>query len=110
MTTRHTGNSTNDQSVLQCTFAAPELQQRKQTAMAQLHRQVLEKKHLPDGYAYRFAASDALLDELTSFIKTERMCCAFFDFTIKVSSGQLIWLELTGPEGTKDFIDAEIEL
>ena len=78
--------------------------------MAQLHQQVIEKRSLPDGYAYRFAASDTLLDELTAFVKTERMCCDFFNFAIKVSSSQSVWLELTGPDGTKDFIDTEIEL
>lgn len=106
----NTSNSTSSQSVLRCKLTTPELQQRKRTIMAQLHQQVIEKRSLPDGYAYRFAASDTLLDELTAFVKTERMCCDFFNFAIKVSSSQSVWLELTGPDGTKDFIDTEIEL
>ena len=47
---------------------------------------------------------------LAEFIKTERRCCEFFVFGLSVSGDKSeIWLELTGPEGTKDFISSELE-
>ena len=47
---------------------------------------------------------------LGSFIKTERLCCNFFVFTLTASSDtKLTWLELSGPVGVKDFIKHEID-
>jgi hypothetical protein len=95
---------------ISCRLTSPELQERKRTVIASLQKQVLEQKELPNGYAYRFKGTDAMLDELTTFIKTERQCCGFFDFSLSVQSDENVWLELTGPEGVKDFVVAEIEL
>ena len=50
-----------------------------------------------------------MLDVLNDFIKTERMCCDFFTFQITVD-GEYAWLELSGPVGTKQFIQDELEL
>ena len=93
-----------------CKLTSPELQHRKKTVIANLQKQVLERKELTDGYAYRFEGTDQILDELTTFIKMERMCCDFFDFKLSLNNDRSVWLELTGPAGTKDFIDVEIEL
>jgi len=62
-------------------------------------------------YAFKFPGTDAMLDELTEFIKTERECCDFFTFNISISGDKSeAWLELTGLEGAKDFIKTELEL
>jgi hypothetical protein len=45
-----------------------------------------------------------------TIIKIERQYCAFFNFQIFVQNAGSVWMELTGPSGAKDFIDAEIEL
>ena len=95
---------------ISCRLTSPQLQERKRTVIASLQKQVLEQKELPNGYAYRFKGTDATLDELTTFIKTERQCCDFFDFGLSVQADENVWLELTGPAGAKDFIEAEIEL
>jgi hypothetical protein len=103
--------SVADQTLsIACRLTSPQLQERKRKVIASLQRQVLEIKDLPDGYSYRFAATDGALDELLAFIKTERQCCAFFDFALRVQPDQTVWLTLTGPAGAKDFIDAEIAL
>jgi hypothetical protein len=52
-----------------------------------------------------------MVDELTSFIKTERECCSFFTFNLSVAGDKsAAWLELSGPEGAKDFIKTELGL
>ncbi|MDJ1470177.1 hypothetical protein [Xanthocytophaga flava] len=96
--------------VLSCKLTTPQLQERKQTVIASLRNQVQEKKELTNGYAYKFENSDTLLDELTTFIKTERMCCDFFSFELKVKPDESVWLQLTGPQGAKAFIETEIQL
>jgi hypothetical protein len=95
---------------LTCKLTTPELQQRKRTVIAELKALVKEKIETESGFKYRFDGSDATLDLLNSFIKTERLCCDFFVFTLTASNdAQSTWLELSGPEGTKEFIVHEIE-
>lgn len=101
----------NKTSELSCKLTTPELQKRKKTVIASLKQQILDKKELQDGYAFKFAGTDKILDKLTEFIKTERMCCDFFTFGLSVSGDKSeAWLELTGVEGAKDFITAELGL
>lgn len=96
---------------ISCKLTTPELQQRKSTVLESLRKQVLEKKELKDGYAFKFKGTDAMLDELTEFIKTERACCDFFTFNLSISGDKSeIWLEITGADGAKDFIKTELEL
>lgn len=94
-----------------CKLTTPELQQRKSTVIESLRKQVIQTKELANGYAFKFTGTDKMVDELTEFIKTERECCDFFTFTISVKGDKSdIWLEMTGAEGTKDFMKAELEL
>lgn len=79
--------------------------------LAHLKRQVLTKKELPDGFAYEFPGTDAMLDELVTFIKTERQCCDFFSFQLAASAEtHSAWLEIKGPEGVKQAIANELAL
>lgn len=95
-------NKTNE---FTCKLATPELQERKATIFRRLREQVLERKELENGYAFRFPGTDRVLDLLTEFIKTERICCEFFIFTLSISGDSTeICLELTGPEGVNEFI------
>ncbi len=99
-----------EETKLSCKLTTPELQQRKKTVIGELKNQVLEKTETDKGFKYKFNGSDKMLDLLNSFIKTERLCCSFFVFNLTASSdNSFAWLELSGPEGTKDFIKHEIE-
>jgi hypothetical protein len=92
-----------------CKLTTPELQKRKATVIAALQKEVVEKTELPDGYSFKFNGTDSIIDELTEFIKAERHCCGFFIFTIKVSDNKgFIRFAITGPPGTKDFIENEL--
>jgi len=92
-----------------CKLTTPELQARKETIIANLRKKVLEVKELQNGYAFRFDGSDSTIDQLTKFIKSERECCDFFTFNLSIRGDKsTAWLELTGEEGTKDFIRTEL--
>lgn len=96
---------------LSCKLTTPELQKRKETVIASLKQKILEKQELKDGYAFKFSGTDEILDELTEFIKTERVCCDFFTFGLSISGDKSeAWLELTGIDGAKDFISTELRL
>jgi len=95
---------------LTCKLTTPELRERKNTVIASLKKQVQQKKELANGYAYKFSGEDATVDELASFIKTERLCCDFFTFNISVKGDKSAWLQITGPKGSKEFIQTELAL
>lgn len=99
----------SDTTELSCKLTSKELQERKATVIASLKKQVLEKEELQNGFAFRFSGTEKIMDELIEFVKTERLCCDFFTFTLTFSGdGSKAWLELTGPDGTKDFILTEL--
>lgn len=70
---------------------------------------VEEREPIPNGYAFRFPA-DAL-EPLSRFLLNERKCCPFLSFALEAApAGGPVWLRLAGPEGTRDFLDAELGL
>lgn len=100
----------NKSTDLVCGISSEELQERQKTVINSLRKQIIETKELDNGYAFKFAGTDEVVDELTEFIKTERECCGFFIFGLSISGDKSeAWLELTGPEGAKDFIADELE-
>ncbi|MFT3912144.1 MAG: hypothetical protein QM737_22145 [Ferruginibacter sp.] len=94
---------------LTCKLTSAELRERKKTVIKSLKSQIIEKKELPTGYQYKFAGTDKMIDELAEFVKTERACCDFFNFTLSFE-GENAFLEITGPKGAKDFIKSELQL
>lgn len=96
--------------VMSCNLSHPEFRERKATMIAELKSLTVSKVEIAHGYRYAFSGSDQLIDLLTAFIKAERQCCHFMEFSLSTNgtSGHT-YLELTGPEGVKEFIDKEIE-
>ena len=88
-----------------CSLTDPEFQQRRSELLKTFQGALLETKELDEGYAYRFPSSANWILELAQLITFERECCPFLRFNLRLepANGPL-WLELTGPEGTKDFL------
>jgi hypothetical protein len=88
-----------------CSLTSAELQERRNTLFQKVRSAVLEVKELDDGYAYSFPAEGEWLRELASLIDLERQCCPFLRFRITMeANGGPMWPDLTGPEGTKEFL------
>jgi hypothetical protein len=101
----------NESPVLACKLTPQELAVRKAEVLATIHKALLKSRELSNGYLYRFSDSNQMLDQLLDFIKSERQCCEFFSFTLTIDDeDSSIWLELTGPEGVKEFIKSELGL
>ena len=96
----------NDLSLpVACSLTERELQERRSSVLAKVKGAVVEVRELKDGYAYRFPSDEAQIAELAELINLEHQCCPFLRFTMIVEPGSgPIWLELSGPEGTKDFL------
>jgi hypothetical protein len=70
-------------------------------------REVRETRELPDGRAYAFDAQ--AFDELARWIAHERRCCPFLTFALELApAGGALVLRLTGPAGTRAFLDTEL--
>lgn len=99
----------SEEPKLTCLLTTPELQRRKATVIKSLKEKIRGHEEHDDGFAFQFQTTDGLLDELAEFIKTERACCPFFVFRLRVAAdGGDTWLELSGPPGVKEFIRTEI--
>lgn len=105
-------NSVNE-TPLACdmTAIAPGQQERHQINNQQLFAMVQERQELPGGYAFRFLPESELIGKIAQFISLERLCCPFFTFTVVIEpDGGPLWLKLTGRNGVKQFLLAELGL
>ena len=94
-----------------CSLPDGELKERQANLLRKIMERVLETKPLDSGYAFRFAVDDVLLSELVAVINAERKCCAFLKFKLEVFPAEgLVWLEITGPEETKEFLRKALRL
>jgi hypothetical protein len=75
----------------------------------ELFRAVEIIQELPNGYSFRLPNESDLVRKVAEFVALERLCCPFFGFGLEVEGeGAAVWLTLTGREGVKPFIVAEI--
>jgi hypothetical protein len=90
-----------------CTLSPEALKARRENLPDALVQRSTERTELPDGLRLRFTADAQLLAEIARTVDAERLCCRFLTFTIIVSpDGGPITLDLTGPTGTREFLDA----
>ena len=93
-----------------CNLTSAELHERRRTVLAKLRAAVVEVKELSDGYSYSFRSEGERFKELADMIDLERQCCPFLRFSLTVAAGNgPLTLEITGPEGTKDFLLSTFE-
>src|SRR5919106_1389379 len=94
-----------------CLLSEPGLRERRRTVLADFKAARLEVRDLADGYAFRFAPSSQQLTALAELIDLERRCCPFLRFRlIAEPAGGPLWLELTGPAGTREMLAHELGL
>lgn len=91
------------------TAIAPEQRSAHIATIEKLFASVRSTRELPDGYAFELSNESDVLLTAVGFIVNERLCCPFFDFALEIQrEGGLVWLSLTGRDGVKPFIMAEI--
>jgi hypothetical protein len=80
-----------------------------QETTQRLFSALIEMQEIADGYAFRLPADSIPLKQAGAFIANERLCCPFLRFGMAVEPGEdSFWIRLTGPEGVKAFLRAEI--
>lgn len=88
---------------------APEQRDAHLALIERLFQSVESILELPNGYKFQLSNESEVLLAAAEFISRERLCCPFFDFGLEVErEGGAVCLSLTGREGVKPFIMAEI--
>jgi hypothetical protein len=91
------------------TAIAPEQRGAHLATIEKLFGAVESLRELPNGYTFRLPNESGVLLTAAKFISLERLCCPFFGFGLEVEQeGGAVWLSLTGREGVKPSILAEI--
>lgn len=80
-----------------------------QKTSRKLFESVQKMEELAGGYAFRLPPE--ALTTTAEWVSLERKCCPFFSFEIEVTrAAGPLWLRITGAEGIKPFIRAELGL
>ena len=85
-----------------CTLSASEIRERLDELRPRMLDLITTVQETDDGYTIGFAPGS--IDTVREFVAFESKCCGFMTYTIDDSSGRVIWLGLSGPEGTKEFV------
>jgi hypothetical protein len=95
-----------------CNLTVLSEQEREQFASVTdaLFANVQETRELENGFAFRFYNQPGQLVWITKFIERESQCCSFLHFKLEVEpTGSPVWLHITGGDGTKEFLLAELD-
>ena len=100
----------NDPPQIACTLTPAELATMRVGLLPGLVAKAIVTEEIPGGLRWRFDPVLDLVKEVAAVIETERRCCRFLRFLLLVEPGEgAVWLEVTGPEGTEDFLAALLD-
>ena len=88
-----------------CNLMPAELQERRRNVLSKVLSALTETTELENGFQYRLRSEGELISELGKLIELEHRCCPFLTFRLTVEpGGGSVLLEMTGPQGTKEFL------
>jgi hypothetical protein len=94
-----------------CTLTPEALRARRDGLLTGLLRIADGREELPTGLRLRFAPMAETLSTIARAVEDERHCCRFLRFTMTVEpDGGPVFLELSGPPGTREFVAALLEM
>jgi hypothetical protein len=94
-----------------CTLGPEAVKTRRDDLLGGLVRRADERIGVSHGHRLRFTTGDGVLAVIAHVIDSERQCCRFLTFHVIVEpDGGPIWLEVTGPPGTREFLDGMFDL
>lgn len=88
-----------------CTLTRAELERDTHSLMPGLLKRAPALTPIVNGVRLEFDSADDVLHDIVGVIERERQCCRFLQFALTVPpSGKPFSLEITGPEGTTEFL------
>jgi hypothetical protein len=94
-------------SKIVCTLGPEALKARQSGLLSRVGALSTRIVRMTAGYRFEFASDGEILPLLAGMIDAERQCCRFlrFELIVEPDAGP-ISLEVTGPPGTLEFLDA----
>jgi hypothetical protein len=93
-----------------CSLTDKQLQERRKTVLSKVRESLIGSDEIENGFNYRFMLSETLLSDLATLMNLERKCCPFLNFKLILqSAGDIVSLELTGKNGTKETLKTLFE-
>ena len=90
---------------ISCTLSATELGARRAHLLPGLFARATSGVVLDAGYRLTFSPAAGLLESIARVVDAERQCCRFLRFALVIEpGGAAITLDVTGPEGTLEFL------
>jgi hypothetical protein len=83
---------------------------RQKTLLAIIQKKVMKTEELSHGYALKLPNDHATFLEAAEWVSLERKCCAFAEFNLEWRLDDSVWVKLTGKEGVKEVLAAEMGL
>lgn len=106
-----TRNETDEPMVCTPDALDPQGRARHSELGAALTERLVAVKELEDGFALRYPLDSEFFIGLAEWATLERQCCPFLTFTLRLPGGEGdMELRLTGGEGVKAFLEAEVGL
>jgi hypothetical protein len=94
-----------------CTLTPDALRARRKGLLSDLLRQADDHELLPEGLRLRFTPTSETLATIARAVDAERHCCRFLRFGITIEpDGGPMFLELSGPPGTREFVAALLQM
>lgn len=89
-----------------CELTTPALRERKAWVRQELGRHLSAYEWSAEGLALRLAYRSESLAIALELVQLEAQCCPFLRFDLRAQSGTgLLELDLTGPPGTRSFLE-----
>jgi hypothetical protein len=99
------GRGQNVSLPIMCTLTSAELAAMRDGLLPGLVARACARELIDGGFRFEFAPQPDLLKEAAAVIDAEHRCCRFLRFLLLVEPGEgPVWLEVTGPEGTSEFL------
>jgi hypothetical protein len=93
-----------------CALTPADLAARRGGLLPGLAASARESSPRDGGRAWRFTFEQGLLPAIALVIEAEHRCCPFLRFGLTVEPGDgPVTLEVTGPAGTKEFLEGLLE-
>lgn len=92
-----------------CTLTPETLKTRRAGLLPGLIARAVERLDIVEGYRIRFSPDEGVLKAIADVVDAERRCCRFlrFHITVEPDAGP-VWLDMSGPPGTREFLEALI--
>ena len=108
---KHANTQVNADRPITCDLSMTDLRTRRGHLLPSLMSAAVECLEIPNGYRLHFRAAKGTLAHILRVVEQERRCCRFlhFSLTLEPDLGP-IWVDVTGPSGTQEFLRSVLGL